>query len=82
MSRHRRANSDLAGLKTLQNIKKSFHAEKETVGRTNRTFSNRESPLMTPTAGKINSCPESSGKKLETQETIISIFKLTKHFYE
>ena len=81
MSRHRRGNSDLAGLKTLKNLKRSFYEEKDTVGRINRTFSNMESPSPN-SSGKMNTCPESSGKKYETNEIVQNTLKLAKHFYE
>ena len=80
MSRHRRANSDLAGIKKLQTLKRSFHSEKDMVGRVNRTFSNTESPSLN-TTGKMASCPETPVKKYETLELLVNTLKLAKHFY-
>ena len=80
MSRHRRANSDLAGIKKLESLKRSFHEEKDITGRVNRTLSNMESPGL-KLSGKMTSCPETPVKKYETVELVLNTLKLAKHFY-
>lgn len=78
MSRHRRANSDLYGLKSIKNSKSTSFRQAETV------INNHNLSAYEPKSSnsKKSNCPETPTKKTDPQQLILDTFKLLKHFYQ
>lgn len=85
MARHQRANSDLAGLKTIKSLKDDRSRQLEEFGRVNRSFTNYEPFTAKKKMNETRNPKKAIGsplRKIQINQLVMDTQRLAKYFYE